>query len=162
MTIVVPPGRISNVISIGRGIASGAVSLAVGPWGKLIGIALLCGGLAWGFRVWLNKHDDRIFQDGKERAIAVLEDKYVVTWKQKLAEAKIIADTGAANLKVAEAKMAEVNARFPVIFSKLDDLQKSVDAKWVVYVEKAKSVPLSELDNTIRAISNDPAISPPH
>lgn len=122
MTLIIPPGRISTAISF----ITGAWTAG---WLKLVLICVLVGGGFWWFRIWLNRHDDRIFEDGKQRAIAVMETQYISTWKQKLAEAKIIADAGAENLKVASLKMAEVNARFPVIFAKLDDLQKSVDAK---------------------------------
>lgn len=155
MTLIIPPGRISTAISF----ITGAWTAG---WLKLVLICVLVGGGFWWFRIWLNRHDDRIFEDGKQRAIAVMETQYISTWKQKLAEAKIIADAGAENLKVASLKMAEVNARFPVIFAKLDDLQKSVDAKWVVYVQNAGAVEPSELDANIRAISNDPSILPAH
>lgn len=155
MTLIIPPGRISTAISF----ITGAWTAG---WLNLVLICVLVGGGFWWFRIWLNRHDDRIFEDGKQRAIAVMETQYISTWKQKLAEAKIIADAGAENLKVASLKMAEVNARFPVIFAKLDDLQKSVDAKWVVYVQNAGAVEPSELDANIRAISNDPSILPAH
>jgi len=155
VTLIVPPGRIANVISfVTTAWASGWIKLA------LVGV-VLGGGLLW-FRLWLNRHDDRIFAQGQERAIAVMEKQYKATWTEKLAEAKIIAETGAEHLKAAEALNAKADARFPVIFAKLDSIQTSVNQKWVVYVEKAGSVPVSELDSTIRAISADPAINPSH
>jgi hypothetical protein len=153
LTIVVPPGRISNVISF---VASAWAS----GWLKLVLIGVVAGGgLLWA-RLWLNRHDDRIFAQGQERAIAVLEHQYKATWTEKLAEAKLIADAGAEHFKAAEALNAKADARFPVIFAKLDSIQTSVNQKWVVYVEKAGAVPGSELDSTIRAISADPAINP--
>lgn len=154
MTILVPPGRISNVISIGRGLFSGAVGLALGPWGKLIGIAILVVGGFWWFRIWLNRHDDRIFEDGKQRAIAVLEEKYVATWQQKLTDAKNMTDTANAKLQIAEQMTKQIDANFAVVLNRLDGISVDVKKRDVIYVEKTDSLSASELVPAIRVLSD--------
>lgn len=151
MTIVIPPGIFAKIIS-----------LVLGPYGKFIGLAILIGALGLGFRLWLNKHDDRIFQDGQKRAIATLETQYVATWQQKLTEAKNLNDSAKAHYQAAELQLAQVNMKIGAILSTLSGIRKSVDERQVIYVKETASIPRSELDNTIRAISNYISALPAH
>lgn len=147
MTVVIPPGRISNVISfIGSAWATG--------WLKLILIAVVLGGGLWWFRLWLNKHDDRIFNDGKERERQLLETQYVADWTKALAEAKNMATQAAEDKAKAEAIYRKIDQNFAVIFNRLDTIGSDVKKRDIVYVQKTDSIPASELDGALRTLSN--------
>lgn len=156
MTLIVPAGSwLSKIIG-------GAISLWTGGWIKVILIGLVIGGLGLWFRLWLNKHDDRIFQDGQKRAIETLEVQYVATWQAKLTEAKNMADTADAHYKAAELQLAQVNMKIGAIFSVLSGIKKSVDERQVIYVKETAAIPRTELDATIRALSNYISALPAH
>lgn len=134
----------------------------MGPYGKLILYgAILIGGF-WYFRIWLNRHDDRIFQDGKNRAVETMARDYESRLKVGMAEAKAMSDTAAKDRAAVEAQISELDARFAAIFGSLKEIKVLAEKRQVVYVEKISTIPPSQLDASLRAISNDPAIRPAH
>lgn len=143
MTLVIPPGIFADIISFFGG-----------AWGKLAIYALIIGSLAFGFRIWLNKHDDRIFNDGKDRAVKLLETQYVADWKKALAEAKSISDVAARDKAIAETLYRKIDQNFNIIFNRLDTIGTEVKKRDIVYVQKTDSIPASELDGALRTLSN--------
>lgn len=147
MTIVIPPGRISNAISfVGSAWTAG--------WLKLVLIAVVLGGGAWWFRIWLNKHDDRIFEDGKQRAIQSLETQYAASWKQRIAEAKAMAEAAARDKAEAEAIKQRIDAKFTIVFDRLDAISSDVKKRDVIYAKQTDAIPAAELDGALRVLSD--------
>ena len=154
MSIIIP-GKPGQVISI-------IVGFFTGAWGKFAIIALVSGLLLWQGRLWLNRHDDKIAKQAREQTIAVLETQYVATWQQKLTEAKNMADNADARYKATELQLTQVNMKIGAIFSTLSGIRKSVNDRQVIYVKETASIPRTELDNTIRALSNYISALPAH
>jgi hypothetical protein len=138
------------------------VAFFTGVWGKLAMYGILIGVLLFGFRIWLNRHDDRIFQDGKNRAVETMAKDYESRLKVGMAEAKAMSDTAAEDRAAVEAQISELDARFALIFGSLREIKVLAEKRQVVYVEKISTIPPSQLDASLRAISNDPAIRPAH
>jgi hypothetical protein len=138
------------------------VAFLTGAWGKIAMYGILIGVLLFGFRIWLNRHDDRIFQDGKNRAVETMAKDYESRLKVGMAEAKAMSDTAAEDRAAVEAQISELDARFALIFGSLREIKVLAEKRQVVYVEKISTIPPSQLDASLRAISNDPAIRPAH
>ena len=156
MTLIVPSGsKLARLIDL-------AVSAWVSGWLKLVLIVVVIGGGFWWFRLWLNKHDDRIFQDGKNRAVETMAKDYETRLKVGMAEAKAMSDTAAEDRAAVEAQIDELDARFALIFGSLREIKVLAEKRQVVYVEKISAIPPSQLDASLRAVSNDPAIRPAH
>jgi hypothetical protein len=156
MTLIVPSGsKLARLIDL-------AVSAWVSGWLKLVLIVVVIGGGFWWFRLWLNKHDDRIFQDGKNRAVETMAKDYETRLKVGMAEAKAMSDTAAEDRAAVEAQIDELDARFALIFGSLREIKVLAEKRQVVYVEKISTIPPSQLDASLRAVSNDPAIRPAH
>jgi hypothetical protein len=154
MTLIVPSGsKLARLIDL-------AVSAWVSGWLKLVLIVVVIGGGFWWFRLWLNKHDDRIFQDGKNRAVETMAKDYETRLKVGMAEAKAMSDTAAEDRAAVEAQIDELDARFALIFGSLREIKVLAEKRQVVYVEKISTIPPSQLDASLRAVSNDPAIRP--
>jgi hypothetical protein len=156
MTLIVPSGsKLARLIDL-------AVSAWVSGWLKLVLIVVVIGGGFWWFRLWLNRHDDRIFQDGKNRAVETMAKDYETRLKVGMAEAKAMSDTAAEDRAAVEAQIDELDARFALIFGSLREIKVLAEKRQVVYVEKISTIPPSQLDASLRAVSNDPAIRPAH
>jgi hypothetical protein len=155
MTLIVPPGKFANIINF-------VVGAWTGGWLKIILIGLVIGGSLWWFRLWLNQHDDKVAEQAKQKTIAVLEQQYVVTWQQKLTEAKNLTDQANARYDAADIQLHQVNQNIGAIFSTLSSMQRIMNERKVIYVKEAAAVPRPELDATIRAISNYIAAGAPH
>ena len=154
MTLIVPSGsKLARLIDL-------AVSAWVSGWLKLVLIVVVIGGGFWWFRLWLNRHDDRIFQDGKNRAVETMAKDYETRLKVGMAEAKAMSDTAAEDRAAVEAQIDELDARFALIFGSLREIKVLAEKRQVVYVEKISTIPPSQLDASLRAVSNDPAIRP--
>jgi len=154
MTLIVPSGsKLARLIDL-------AVSAWVSGWLKLVLIVVVIGGGFWWFRLWLNRHDDRIFQDGKNRAVETMAKDYESRLKVGMAEAKAMSDTAAEDRAAVEAQIDELDARFALIFGSLREIKVLAEKRQVVYVEKISTIPPSQLDASLRAVSNDPAIRP--
>jgi hypothetical protein len=138
------------------------VAFLTGAWGKIAMYGILIGVLLFGFRIWLNKHDDRIFQDGKNRAVETMARDYEARLKVGMAEAKAMSDTAAKDRAAVEAQISELDARFALIFGSLREIKVLAEKRQVLYVDKISTIPPSQLDASLRAISNDPAIRPAH
>lgn len=143
-------------------IPANVVAFVTGVWGKVVGIALVVGVLAFGFRLWLNRHDDRIFQDGRNQTVLTMTKDYEAKLQVGLASAKAIAETAVKDKEAAEALFTKLDGNFAVIFGSLKEIKVLAEKRQVVYVEKISTIPPSQLDASLRAISNDPAISPAH
>jgi len=138
------------------------VAFFTGAWGKVAIYAIVIAALLFGFRIWLNRHDDRIFQQGKNRAVETMAKDYESRLRLNLAEAKAISDTAAADRAAVESRIADLDARFAGIFGSLREIKVLAEKRQVVYVEKISTIPPSQLDASLRAVSNDPAIRPAH
>ena len=138
------------------------VAFFTGAWGKIAMYAIVIAALLFGFRIWLNRHDDRIFQEGKNRTVETMAKDYESRLKLNLAEAKAISDTAAADRAAVESRIADLDARFAGIFGSLREIKVLAEKRQVVYVEKISTIPPSQLDASLRAVSNDPAIRPAH
>jgi len=146
MSIIIPgrPGQIVGSV----------VGFFVGPWGKIAGIAILCGFLLWQGRLWLNRHDDRIAAQATQKTIDRLEVQYVASWQQKLTEAKAMTDEASVKLEVAEALSKRIDARFAIVINSLGRISEDVKKRDVIYVERANTIPASELDGALRVLSD--------
>src|SRR5512139_3804369 len=111
MSIVIP-GRAG--VWVGN-----AIGFFTGPWGKLAGYAILAAALAWGFRVWLNKHDDKVAADTTKKVISKLEGQYIGQWQRDLTEAKLLSDEAQAKYEAADALNRRVDMKFATIFTSL-------------------------------------------
>lgn len=155
MTLIVPPGKLASFINF-------IVGAWTGGWLKIILVGIVIGGgLLW-FRLWLNRHDDKVAEQTKQKTIAVLESQYVSTWQQKLTEAKNLSDQANARYDIADVQLHQVNQNIGAIFSTLSSMQRIMDERKIIYVKEAASIPRPELDATIRAISNYIAAGAPH
>jgi hypothetical protein len=118
-------------------------------------VALLVISLA--FKTWLNKHDDKVYQEGKTAAVVELEKAKKAEWKK--IEDQLILDRKALeadaqqieiNQKVLDAKIAE-DARHR---QREDQLYNQV-VNWAKLAKEqinaeVTSVPAAELSNAIR------------
>lgn len=141
-------------------IPANIVAFVTGIWGRVIGIALIVGLLAFGFRLWLNRHDDRIFQQGKDRAVDTMKADYDNRLKISLAEAKAISDTAATDRAAIDVRLDKLESSFDNIFATVRQIKVIAQERQVIYVKEAATVPPNKLDDALRAISNDPAIKP--
>jgi hypothetical protein len=151
MTLIVPAGSFASkavgVLKIGWG-------LAMGPYGKLILYgAILVGGLWW-FRLWLNKHDGKVFQQGRNQAVQTMTKDFESRLQVELAGAKAMKDNAAEDRKVAEALSAKIDAKFGAVFVRLDTISLDVKKRDVIYVQKTDAIPVSELPSALRDLSN--------
>ena len=151
VTLIIPPGLLSNVVAFFGGV-----------WGKLALYAILIGALAFGFRLWLNKHDDRILQQGKDRAVETMKADYDSRLKVSLAEAKAISNTAATDRAAIDVRLDKLESSFDNIFATVRQIKVIAQERQVIYVKEAAAVPPNKLDDALRAVSNDPAISPAH
>jgi hypothetical protein len=126
-----------------------------GGWLKLILIAVVIGGGLWWFRLWLNKHDDGVFKQGRDQAVQTMTKDFESRLQVELAGAKAMADTAAKDRAAVDARLDTINVRFGTIFAELGEINQAVKDRQVIYVEKAAAVPAAGLDPALRAISND-------
>lgn len=131
------------------------VAFFTGVWGKVAIYAIIIGALAFGFRLWLNKHDDGVFKQGRDQAVQTMTKDFESRLQVELAGAKAMADTAAKDRAAVDARLDTINVRFGTIFAELGEINQAVKDRQVIYVEKAAAVPAAGLDPALRAISND-------
>lgn len=138
------------------------VGFFAGPWGKLALYGILAVGMLWGFRMWLNKHDDKVAADTTKKVISKLEVQYVSQWQTALTEAKAMSDDAKLKYEAADALNRRVDMKFATIFTSLTQIRAAVEDRKVIYVKEAAAVPESELDDALRTLSGAIAAQAPH
>lgn len=105
-----------------------------------------------GYR-WLNKHDSRIYQEGRESMAVELEKEKKAEWAAKektLAESYL-------SLQAATEQLAQDRS---TIYRTLDEHLRTVKTAAQANSISAAAVPDSALDSAIRAISGELATQP--
>lgn len=154
MSILIPgkPGQIIGSV----------IGFFAGPWGKIAMYGLLAVGLLYGFRLWLNRHDDRVYAQAQEKTIQKFEVQYVSQWQKALTEAKVLADNANAKLEAADALNRRVDMKFATIFTSLTQIRQAVEDRKVIYVKEAAAVSDADLDDALRTLSGVIAAQAPH
>ncbi len=133
--------------------------------------ALLAISSGLAFKAWLNKRDDRMFQEGKP---AIANDLKDAALKEIGAErVKIAAERAQAGIDAAKAAavLAQVKKGQQVLADLRNQNRAAIDAAREASREKARAVAPSDLDAALRAQServaateraDDPAVVAPH
>ncbi len=115
-----------------------------------VGIAII---VLWAFKIWLNRHDDKVYQEGKTGALIELEKAKKDEWAAKekeLAKAQkdIELTRGQINLQ-----MTALEKTRQLTHDELTRVIASLKAGKEADSAKAHAVPADRLDDAIRALS---------
>lgn len=154
MSIVIP-GKLGSIVD-------GVVGFFAGPWGRFAVYALMVLSALFGFKLWLNSHDDRVYASAMDKTKAKFEAQYVKQWKDELAKAEDMMSDAEAKLSAATELNRKIDKKFATIFASLGQIRQAVEDRKVVYVKEASSIPPAELDDALRTLSNHIAAQAPH
>ena len=107
----------------------------------------------YGFRLWLNKHDSRIYQEGMESMAVELEKTKKAEWEAK---GKALEEQAA----LLDIKAAEIQRDRQSITRTLDDRLRSIQTYATANTASVTAVPDSGLDAALRAVSRELATQP--
>jgi len=102
----------------------------------------------YAFKVWLNKHDDRVYRQGKIAASAEIQRQKEAEWKAREAEL----ETRARGLEEARARIETDRLNlYRSLDNALDTLSAAKDRDFTA----AAAVPADRLDDALRAVSRE-------
>ncbi len=102
----------------------------------------------YAFRIWLNKHDDQVYRQGKIAASAEIQRQKEAEWKAREAEL----ETRARGLEEARARI-EIDRLN--LHRSLDNALNSLSAAKNRDFTAAAAVPADRLDDALRAVSRE-------
>ncbi len=136
------------------------MSIVVPTWllgiqGKLIGGVIILAILGLVVRSWLNAHDDKIAAATRYKAATEFQDIYNKDIKSRMDTIRIEVKASKTDLTPIYQKLDQLSSANVTILGQLRQVKLAAEKRQIVYVEKAGSIPASELDPTLRSVSND-------
>lgn len=120
---------------------------------KAVFYGVIAVAVLYGFRLWLNKHDSRIYQEGREAMAVELEKTKKAEWEAK---GKSLEEQA----RVLDLKAAEITRDRQAITRTLDERLRIIQTYATANTASVAAVPDDGLDAALRAVSRELAAQP--
>ncbi len=125
-----------------------------GPWGKLVIYGIVIASLALGARWWMNAHDDRVVAANNINLVKQLQKESEAQTKARLKELSEIRVSVSMSADDTRKQIESLRVSLAQAMVSLRNLNEEMKTPRIEYVEKACSLPASDLAPAIVAVSD--------